>query len=69
MSSQNQQDLLVFMPDPIKNLNPVQLNNYNFLQNKLRQFKTLRRIATDKKSVDNVIEAYKSEIKKLLEGC
>ena len=68
VSCLEQQNLINFMPDSIKKLTPDQLDNYNFLQGKLRQYKQLRRTAADKKSVDNIIDAYRLEVKKLLEG-
>ena len=68
VSCLEQQNLINFMPDPIKKLNPDQLDHYNFLREKLRQFKQLRRTAVNKEIVDDIIEAYRLEVKKLLEG-
>jgi len=62
------QDLLKFMPDPVNDLNPDQLRSYNFYQSKIKQFKILKRAAADPDRVEEVIEAYRTEAKKLLEA-
>ena len=61
------QNLMQFLDDPVKDLNPLQLRHYHFLNDKIKQFKQLRKTAPDKNRVDKIIVIYGLEIKKLVE--
>ncbi len=68
MAQQTQESLLNFIEDVRSSMTADQQAHYNFLKEKLGQFRKFRKESAAKERIDHVIEIYKTEIRIFEQG-